>query len=150
MSRKTFTLYFVSLLAVGLVGIWLTAFSNSGNSTPRAVAGLALMLAAVVGFVTVFGREVRATEAEKRAEWAKAKAMGRRGFVLRQVLVLLLCLLLFEAFKLFGNYFSGRPLAESARSLGDLLWLVPAGVAPVSLWALLWWNRQSKKYGETA
>lgn len=148
MSRQKFALYFVSLLAPGLAGFWLV-FQNLRDSTPKFVAGLALMLAAVVGFVTVFGREVKATEAEKRAEWAKAKAMGRRGFVLRQVLVLLLCLLLFEVFELFGNYINGRPLTESARSLGDLLWLVPAGVAAVALWSLAWWNWQSKKYGET-
>ena len=149
MSRQKFALYFVSLLALGLLGVWLV-FENLRDSTPKFVAGLALMLAAVVGFVTVFRRDVRATEAEKRAEWEKAKAMGRRGFVLRQVLGVVLVLLLFRAAELCVSYFSGRPLADSARSLGDLLWLAPAGAAAVALWALAWWNWQSKKYAGTA
>lgn len=145
MPGKKFALYFVALLASGFAGGWL-GLQNPRGSTPRAVAGLALMLAAVVGFVTVFRGELRESEAEKRAGWAKTKAKGRKGFVTRQVLGALLFLLLFRAPDLAGAYFSGRPAGESLRSLGDLIWLAPAAAAAVALWPLAWWNRREKRY----
>jgi hypothetical protein len=145
-SRKTFTLYFISLLAAGLVGFWLTAFGNSGNSTPKAVAGLALMLASVVGFVVVFRRELRTTEVEKMAEWEEARAQGRRGFVLSQVRGALTIMLLSSVAVASVGYSPGRPLGEGLLDLAYLLWAVPACAALVALWSLAWWNWQEKRY----
>jgi len=145
MSRRRFTLYFISLLALGLAGVWLN-FHNPRELTGRAVAGLVLIFAAVVGFVVVFRRELRTTEAEERAEWAKVRPQGRRGFVRSQVLGSLPPLLLFPLVITSGSYYPGRPLGEQLQDLGYLLWLAPGVVALVALWSLAWWNWQEKKY----
>ena len=148
MSRIRFTLYFVSLLALGIAGFWLNV-QNPRELTGRAVAGLMLMFAATVGFVVVFRRELRTTNAEERAEWAKVRPKGRRGFVRSQVLGSLPLLLLIPLTIASVGYSRGRPLGEELQDLSYFLWLVPVGVALVAIWSLAWWNLQEKKYAGT-
>ena len=140
MSGKKFALSFIPLLALGLVGFWLN-FRNRD-----AVAGILLMFVAVVGLVVVFRRDLKTTEAEERAAWAKARALGRRKFVLRQVFVSLLILLAPLTATLCVAYFRGDSLGAEVGTLRWLLWLAPLFAALVAVWELAWWNWQKKKY----
>jgi hypothetical protein len=149
MSGKAFTLSFISLLAVGLAGFWLVS-GSPGQSAFRLAAGLSLMLAAVAGFLIVFRHDVKMTEAEKMAEWAKAKAQGRGRFVLRQLLNTLLAFLLVPLLGLCRAYFNNRPVGAALEGLGTLG--ITSGVLAllVCLWAVAWWHSQEKKYAGSA
>jgi hypothetical protein len=145
MSGKAFTLSLISLLAIGVTGVWLAA-GGSQQSPLRLVAGLCLTLGAVAGLLIVFRRDLTRGEAEKRAEWAKAKAAGRRRFVLRQALNSLGSLLLPALGVLGGQYFMGRPAGAIWYTLRAFVFLAAIIIPVTVLLALAWWHSQEKRY----
>ena len=144
MSGKAFALWFTPFFALGLVGVWL--FGGHQHSGIRFAAGLCLTLGAIAGLLITFRRDLWTPEAEKRAEWAKARARGRRNYVMREVLKALTCLLVTVATIIGGQLAWGLP-KEAVWSTARMYGSIAAITAPLAILHSLWlWRRQEKKY----
>jgi ABC-type dipeptide/oligopeptide/nickel transport system permease component len=149
MSGKAFALGFIPLFGVGLTGAWLLLGGHL-QSGPRFAAGLCLTLGAVAGLLIVFRRELRETEAEKRARWAKVKAHGKRSYVVREALRSIACLLLPAAALIVAQVLRGRPGEELLYTARMYTYLAAVGAPLTILLALWWWHRQEKRYAGAA
>lgn len=146
MTGKASTISFLAIFAVGAAGVWLV-LHNPHRSAPRLVAGASLALVAVAGFLVAFRRDLRRTRDAKRAERARVRAGGRRGFVLRQVVISAVILFLPPVAGLCEAYVTGGDWGFAARHLRTSAWIAAVAIPLAALWSVAWWHKQEKRHG---
>jgi hypothetical protein len=146
MSRTRFFFTYIFLMALGLFGMWL-GFRTRDASDLGTVLGALLVLGATVGLLFTFRHDLREPESEKRAEWERAKAKGRRHHVLSQIGFGVLCwVLMLLPSLLVDVYWGGGPWDAALLYLKMQAVLGVLVVAICGLWGLMWWSYQVRKY----
>jgi hypothetical protein len=146
MSRMRFLLTFTFLVSIGLFGTWL-GFQTDDPSDIRMLLGLLLVLAAMVGILIAFRRDLHKPEGEKRAEWERAKAKGKRHYVLGQIGSVLLPWVLLSLLSLVDDvYWGGKSRDVTLQHLRSRAAVGVLVAAICSLWALMRWSYQERKY----
>jgi len=145
MSRTRFLLTFTPLVSLGLFGVWLG--SHFAPSDPRMLLGPLLVLGVIIGLLIVFRRDLREPESEKRADWERTKAKGKRHHVLSQIgLAVLHWGQLFLVLLLLELYWGGWSWDATLRHLRRYAAPGVLVAAICGLWALAWWSYQERKY----
>ena len=145
MSTKKFTWMYLSLVMLGIIGIWLGYRAFESTNIPFWLGPL-IVLCAVSSLILVFRRDLRCpTEREKIARWKRAAADGKGRFVVRQILFGQLALLPLLATDLFSSY--RRDESWNPKSLLLMSAIMVGGIAISSL---AWWHFQQRRYENAA
>jgi hypothetical protein len=146
MYKMRFLLTFTFLVSIGFFGTWL-GFQTRDPSDVRMLLGPLLVLAAMVGLLIAFRRDLHKPEGEKRAEWERTKAKGKRNYVLGQIGFFLLSWVPLSLFSLVDDvYWGGESRGvtlQHLRSRAAVGVLVAAICGPR---ALMRWSYQERKY----
>jgi hypothetical protein len=142
MSSAVVTTSYLTIVIIGVVGVWLGSVAVDSTDMRRWI-GLAALIAAVVGMVVMYMRHVRPTQREKEIAWEQIRSRGKRQFVLRQVLVsqaVWFPILFGAAYELY------KTGSLTALSTPPRWWYVIAASNAVFsfVWSLASWRRQEK------
>ena len=142
MSRTTVATSYLTIVSLGLIGVWLGSIAVNSTDIRRWL-GLVALTGAVVGMVVMYLRHVRPSEREKRTQWQLIRSRGKARFVLRQLLVSQV--VWFPM--LFGAAYELYKTGSLTASFVSSRWwyIIAAANALCSVaWSLAWWRRQEK------
>jgi hypothetical protein len=150
MSVKTFTLAYVPLVALGLLGLWL-GFNNHAQSDFKLWLSLFLTISAAISLFVVFRRDLLAPESEQKAEWKRIQAKGKFHFVLSRTGLPVLVWILFLLMSVLSDlYWEGETWETLLHRVGIHAVMIVLMGGFSCAWALFGWYRQEKKYGKAA
>src|SRR5207244_10436084 len=86
MSWKSRTLTSMSIVIVGLFGVWIGSQTDVSEDL-RFWVGLTVFIIAFAGLIVMSRRDLRPSEQDKMIEWQQIKARGRARYVLIQILL---------------------------------------------------------------
>lgn len=144
MSRTNLAIGYLLIVTLALFGVWLGSVATDSTDFRRWL-GLTLLVAAFIGLVLIYRRDLRPSAEEKEFEWQHVKTNGKIRYVVIQVLSSQLVWLPLLIQWVLEVYKDGW---QSEHYLPPWWWVVlAASGAPFAfVYSMSWWRRQERKY----